>query len=383
MKIVAKTFAGLEEILAAELKELGAENVQLLKRGVSFTGSKELIYRLNYLSRLALRFLMVVDEFDCGSVDEFYSRIRLFEWWNYLDKAGKLLIDASIFNNTFFTNSHYAELKTKDAIVDVFRDKFGRRPDVDTSRPDLRVNVHMTYNHCTLSLDSSGHPLNQRGYRKQNVEAPLNEVLAAGMIVLSGWDKKSTFIDPMCGSGTLLIEAGMLANNIPSGFYRKEFGFMHWLEFDKALWNQIKEAENELMGEAEMIIKGGDISQNNLDAAEFNIREAKLHKDIDLVLGNFKDFQVPEGPGVLITNPPYGERLSFKDQDDMYKEIGDFLKISCSGYSAWIISSDLESLKKVGLKATRKYQLYNGPMECRFNGYELYSGSRRERPEPA
>lgn len=377
-KIIAKTLAGLEEILATELKELGAEDVRALRRGVSCIGNMELVYRLNYLSRLALRFLVMISEDNCRNTDEFYNTVKEIPWWNYLDKRGKLAVDASIFNNSFFKNSHFAELRAKDAIVDAFRDKFGRRPDVDTAHPDLRINVHMSGTQCTISLDSSGNALNQRGYRKKNVEAPLNEVLAAGLIRLSGWDGKTSFIDPMCGSGTLLIEAAMMANQIPAGYYRKDFGFFHWLNFDKKLWKEIVETQNSRISESDISIKGGDISRNNLDAAEFNIKEAKLHRDIELVCCDFSEFRPPEPPGFLISNPPYGERLSLKDKGDMYRKFGDFLKNSCSGYHAWLISSDMESLKTIGLKAFRKYQLFNGALECRFNGYELYRGSRRE-----
>jgi putative N6-adenine-specific DNA methylase len=271
----------------------------------------------------------------------------------------------------------YISQKTKDAIVDRFNKLQGRRPSVDIHNPDLRINIHISRNHCNVSLDSSGMSLHKRGYRQKTGLAPINEVLAAGLILLSGWKMDCNFIDPMCGSGTFLIEAAMLANNIPPGFYRREFGFQRWKDFDKDLWDKILKDSLKLQTEFPYQIIGSDISEKTIDIASENIVFARLHKDIVLQPSSFEDFNPPAEKGFLIMNPPYGERLVEEKIIDLYKSIGDILKKKYNGYQAWIISSDFDALKFIGLKPSRKIHIFNGPLECKFCKFEVYEGSKK------
>ncbi|MBK7213267.1 MAG: RNA methyltransferase [Bacteroidales bacterium] len=375
---VAKTIGGLEEILADELASLGGEDIEILNRAVSFSGDEALLYKANYWSRTALRILVPVFDFQLADEDDLYSHIYEFPWEDVLNLNQTLAIDA-VVSESELTHSHFVALRTKDAIVDRFRERNnGRRPSVDIDNPDVRVNIHIFGSKCDVSLDSSGTSLHKRGYRVSNAEAPMSEVLAAGLIIMSKWDKKSTFIDPMCGSGTLLIEAGLIANNIPPGQYRKSFGFMQWNSFKPELWKTVVEEALELQTEFEGHIIGNDISAKNLAAAKNNIKSAKLHKDIQLSVGPFSELTPPEGEsGVVVINPPYGERIKTNDIIGLYREIGDTLKKNFTGYSATVISSDQYALKSVGLKATQKHIVWNGPLECRVATFDLYLGTRK------
>jgi putative N6-adenine-specific DNA methylase len=374
--MVAKTITGLEEVLANELKALGAKDIELLKRAVSFKGDKALMYKANQWSRTALRILKPLKSFTLVNEEDLYTELKQIQWEDYLDIQKTLAMDA-VVNDSLFTHSHFVALRAKDAVVDYFRDKFGRRPSVNTENPDLRINIHLQNNICDISLDSSGTSLHKRGYRQIVGEAPMSEVLAAGLILLSGWDKQSNFIDPMCGSGTLLIEAALIANNIPPSTYREDFGFMKWKDFDAELWENLKNEAFDLQTEFDYKIIGSDISERNLSAAIRNVRSAHLHKDIELSVGSFENIIPPEGKGMLITNPPYGERMQVRDIIQLYRQIGDTLKQKFAGWQTWVISGDLLAIKHIGLKPTKRITVFNGQLECKFNKFEIYEGSKK------
>ncbi|NVO20102.1 MAG: hypothetical protein HXX13_10400 [Bacteroidetes bacterium] len=379
-RFIAKTIAGLEEVLAQELTSLGGTGVEILNRAVGFYGDKRLLYKSNYCSRTALRILSPLFSFQMADEDDLYTNLFEYPWEELMGVTQTLAID-SVVSDSELTHSHYVALRSKDAVVDRFREKFnGRRPSVDIDDPDFRINIHIFGNVCDVSLDSSGTSLHKRGYRVSNAEAPMSEVLAAGLILLSGWNKKSHFIDPMCGSGTLLIEAALIANNFPPGLYRKSFGFMRWKDFDQQIWDEVIAEAEDQQTEFEFQIIGNDIAAKNLAAARVNVKSARLHKDIHLQVGPFSEMARPEGePGMIIINPPYGERIRTNDIIGLYKEIGDTLKKNFSGYKAWVISSDQYALKSVGLKASRKDIIWNGPLECRFAGFDLYEGTRKQK----
>jgi len=380
--MVAKTFAGLEGVLANELKELGAENVKVLRRAVGFEGDDEILYKANYLCRTALRILVLIDSFSIKNEEDLYNRIAKTNWSKYMDKDNTFAIDAVVFNSCI-THTKYASLKIKDALVDQFRRKFGTRPDVDTDKPELRLSIHIEKNRCLLYLDSSGSSLNKRGYRLASTEAPMNEVLAAGLIKLSKWDAKTNFVDPMCGSGTILIEAAMLACHVPAGYYRKYFCFINWKTFDADVWKKVtSESEADII-EPEIEIIGSDISAEAIEVATRNIRNAKLHHDITLKVCPMQESVAPDGGGIMITNPPYDERLEIEDAKGLYKEIGNAFKTSYKGFNAWLISSNDEAMKFVGLFPEEKIALFNGALDCTYARYEIYEGSRKGTPRRA
>jgi putative N6-adenine-specific DNA methylase len=368
---IAKTVSGLEEVLMNELKDLGATNLLLLKRAVGFDGSKELMYRANYTCRTALRILKPLKSFEIIEQQALYDNIADIAWEELLEPTKTIAVD-SIISDSVFTNSQYVSLKTKDAIVDRLRTKWGSRPFVDLDNPDLRINVHIYKQTCSVSLDSSGRSLHKRGYRVSAGIAPLNEVLASGLIQLSGWDRQSPFVDPMCGSGTLLIEAAMLSGKIPPGYYKPEFGFMKWLDYDPELWHKIKEQEDEKITNAGCLIRGCDVSSRAINSVLENIRFIKMINRIKVEVAAFESYIPPEGKGFVITNPPYDERLHVDDMTAFYKKIGDAFKKKYTGYEAWVISSDLRALKFIGLHPSKKITVFNGPLECRFVRFTLY-----------
>ncbi|MCB9024416.1 MAG: class I SAM-dependent RNA methyltransferase [Lentimicrobiaceae bacterium] len=376
--MLAKSPAGLEEILAKELEDLGAEQIELLNRAVSFEGDKRLLYAANYRCRTALRILVPVTRFKIETEQDLYTSIKAIRWEDYLGTQNTIAINSTV-TTSIFTHSHFVSLRAKDAIVDRFREKTGERPSVDIDDPDFRINLHIYKDEVDVSFDSSGASLHKRGYHVSNAEAPLNEVLAAGMILLSGWDGQSNFIDPMCGSGTLLIEAAMIAMNLPAGQYRNDYGFMRWKDFDKDLWEDVKNEALEDERDFNFRIIGSDISEYNLRSAAANLKEARLHKDIELKVSPFQRMTPPAGGGIMICNPPYGERIKVEDIVELYQELGNTLKQNYKGYKAWVISSDLRALKMIGLKPMKKYILFNGQLECRYAGFDLYEGSKRAR----
>jgi putative N6-adenine-specific DNA methylase len=376
--MVAKTQYGLENVLAEELTALGAKQVEPHTRAVSFEGDLKLLYKANLYPRTAMKILTPILKFKAINEREFYEEVRRFDWDQFLSVDGTLAVNAAV-KSDFFNHTQYIAQKTKDAIVDEFRDKYGRRPSVDLRNPDLSIDVHIYKDDVTISLDSSAESLHRRGYRAENTIAPLNEVTAAGMILLSGWNKQSAFIDPMCGSGTLLIEAGLMARNIPANRLRKKFGFHTWKDFDAKLWQQIKEESEQGISDTSAKIIGCDKTFKAIEIARENIERAGLDEYIKVSNKRFEELTPPESEGgVVMMNPPYGERIEVENIEAFYKFIGDTLKKRFDGYTAWIISSDKEAMKRVGLTATKKITLFNGSLECKFNKFELYKGSRKK-----
>jgi len=376
--MVAKTFKGLEEVLYNELIAIGATSVRKGIRMVEFEGDKEMMYRANFYLRTALRILKPIANFKAQDEDELYQAVKKTDWSSFFDVKSTFAVD-SVVNSKYFSHSKYVALKVKDAIVDQFRDKFGKRPYVETDDPDVRLSVHITNDLCTISLDSSGESLHKRGYRIKATKAPLNEVLAAGMILLSGWDGKSVFIDPMCGSGTILIEAAMIAHNIPPGIYRNRFAFENWNDFDDDLLQKIydEESQNENL---DIKILGYDVSEVAIRIAEENCKNAGLHRMISLQVKDIEQL-VPENTpkGVVVTNPPYGERLVKDEIEVFYKMMGDQFKNNFANFTVWLLSSNMQAIKNIGLHPEQKLTLYNGPLECKFLKYSIYQGSKKSR----
>jgi len=373
MKLLAKTFFGLEAVLADELEQLGAKEVVQHKRAVSFAGDQALMYRANLHLRTALRILQPIHAFVARNEQALYRGVQQVNWARYLHPKGTLAVD-SVVNSPYFKHSHYAALKTKDAIVDQFRKKFGKRPSVEVANPTLRINLHISQDRCSLSLDSSGDSLHKRGYRLDKNPAPLNEVLAAGMLRLAGWQADRHFVDPMCGSGTLPIEAAMMAYGVAPGLYR-QFGFMKWPDFDRQLWDQLlRQAGQEVQPYFAHEIWGTDQSERFIQIATDNTRRARLRRAIKLEVCSMQELQPPEAPGLVMINPPYGERLKADDLTALYSMIGDQLKQRFAGYDAWVLSANKEAMKRIGLRASVKKELFNGPLACRFHKFEMYRG---------
>jgi putative N6-adenine-specific DNA methylase len=375
-KMIAKTMYGFEAVLAKELMALGAMDVKEGTRNVSFVGDTGFMYKANLCLRTAIKILKPYQSFKIFSEDDLYKQIYDLPWENFMDVNDTLAIDATVHSDTF-THSKYISLKTKDAIVDRFRDKFGERPDVDLDFPTLRLNIHIEKNFCNVSFDSSGQSLHKRGYKTATNIAPINEVLAAGMLLLSGWDGQCDFMDPMCGSGTILIEAAMIACNIPPNLNRKEFAFERWKDWDEDLFEKIEASVLKKMREFHFKIKGYDTSPSAVHKAIDNIENANLSEFIKVERQDFFASQ-KEGERHLhmLFNPPYGERLEI-DMPKFYKEIGDTLKQSYPGTDAWFITSNLEAIKHVGLRPSRKIKLYNGALESKLLKYQIYQGSKK------
>jgi len=375
-EMLATTLFGLEDILAGELEEAGAASIEKLNRAVSFSGDKKLLYRLNLSARTASKFLVPVRKRQVLSDKDLYTAAMDVEWWKYLDVDKTFAVD-SVVNSKHFNHSKYAALKVKDAIADRFREKYGKRPSVDRENPDVRINVHIDRERCAISLDSSGEPLHRRGYRLEGGGAPLNEVLAAGMIMLSGWRGEGSFIDPMCGSGTLPVEAAFIAGNAAPGLLRKRFGFFGWNDFDAALFGRISAELKKGERTPASAICGSDISKRAVETARKNIGRARLEKTVKIQAGAFERVDPPPAPGILVMNPPYGQRMGSADIVEFYKMIGDTLKRKYEGYQAWIISANFDAMKFIGLRPSKKITLFNGPLECRFQRYEVYGGSKK------
>ncbi|MCZ2139872.1 MAG: THUMP domain-containing protein [Bacteroidia bacterium] len=376
--MLATTQQYLEPILMQELQQLGAKNINKHNRAVTFTGNLGTLYRANLCTRTALRILVPFTSFTVRNEKDLYEEIRRMEWENYLDVDGTLAVNTTLSTN-LFNHSQYISQKVKDAIVDRFRDKFGRRPSVDIANPHLSINIHIAKNEVKVSFDSSAESLHRRGYRTEQTLAPINEVTAAGMILLTGWDGKGVFIDPMCGSGTLLIEAALYAKNVAPGLFRESFGFMHWKNFDNTLWDKIVTEAQNAIKETETIFIGSDKTFKAIEIARANATRAGLDEDIRLSNKRFEEVKPPQNTtGIVIMNPPYGERLPIEEIGAFYKQIGDKLKKDFEGYTAWIITSNKEALKKFGLAASQRLTLFNGQLECKYYKYELYKGSRQK-----
>jgi putative N6-adenine-specific DNA methylase len=376
MKIVAKTLYGLENVLADELTSLGATDTEVVNRAVLFEGDKELLYKANYCLRTALSILMPVGDFSIRSKDDLYKGGSGIEWDIYMDPDDSFSI-VPVVNSPHFSHTGYPGLILKDAIADYFRKKTGRRPSVDNTDPVMLINLHISNNRVTISLDSSVTPLFKRGYRQEQAVAPINEVLAAGILLLSGWNATSTLTDPMCGSGTIPIEAGLMACKIPPGRFRKSFGFQRWKDYDAELFKRIvSECDSHIVPSA-VKIYGSDISEQALSQTTANVSKAGLRDVISLAVSDFKDVKSHSDNGFVFLNPPYGQRLQPEETDELYSMIGTTLKHHFTGNTAWLITSNKESLKKIGLKPRGKYTLFNGALECILLKYELYKGTMK------
>lgn len=384
--LVAKTLTGLEEVLAEELRALGAKEVRPLSRLVTFRGNRRLLYKTNLRLRTAIRVLQRIKKFNVVDEQHLYDAIREIDWSQYLDPAGTLAIDPVVTNSTF-THSLYVAQKAKDAICDQFRERTGVRPSVDLDDPDLRLNLHMNQNIVSLYLDSSGDSLHKRGYRTVMTEAPINEALAAGILMLSEWDRRSPLLDPMCGSGTFPIEAALLARNIAPGVFRKRFGFERWKDFDRALYLDVcQEAERDERPALDFPILGSDQDANAARIAQQNVKNAGLADQVRIECKPFEEQTPPRPAGVVVMNPPYGERLEVARINTLYRLIGDTLKAKYAGWTAYVFSGNLGALTSVGLRPSRQFTLYNGPIESRLIEYHLHGGTPKPpatRPEPA
>ena len=378
-QMLAKTFKGLEEVLAGELVQLGANNVQIERRAVSFTGDKRMLYTANFCLRTASRVLVPIATFKAKNTDDIYLQVKQLDWAQYMTAKTTFQIDATVYSD-LFRHSQFVTYRVKDAIVDWWMEHEGKRPSVQLTNPDVYLNVHIAGDTVTLSLDSSGESLHKRGYRVANTQAPINEALAAGMLLLAGWNGQGDFYDPMCGSGTLLIEAALIARNIAPGIYRKGFAFEKWANFDADLFEDIS-SDDSRERDFQHKIYGSDAGFYAVQAANKNIQSAHLQRDIEVKQIRVQELKLTEKntEGALIMiNPPYGERLA-QDRDvlRLYQDMGTTLKHQFSGATAWIISSNEEALKCIGLRPAKKIHLVNGDLECLFNKYELFKGDRK------
>lgn len=380
--IIAKTFKGLEEVLAKEVIALGGNNVEIGNRMVSFTGDKELLYKANFCLRTAIRVLKPVAVFKADDADKVYEEAKKIDWQEYMDVNTTFLVDAVVFSDNF-RHSQFAAYRMKDAIADYWREKTGERPNVSISNPGLRINLHISNEDVTVALDSSGESLHLRGYKVKNTEAPINEVLAAGLIMLSGWDCQSDFIDPFCGSGTILIEAALIARNIYPGVFRKEYAFEKWKDYDADLFERIYNDDSEER-EFNHRIYGYDINSRAVQIAQENVKSAGVSNIVEVQQRDIAEFEQPAEKAIMITNPPYGERIGAVkggNLEELYATIGERLKHAFIGCDAWIISNREEFFANVGMRPSTKYALFNGNIECEFRKYQVFDGKLRQQRE--
>ena len=375
LQIQIKTFFGLEQVLAEEVKKLGGKKVEVKNRAVTCEGDLGFLYKLNYSCRTALKILVPIMEFKAFNETKYYDKLYKFEWDQFLEPNQTFAIDATV-NSERFSHSQFMTLKMKDAIVDYFQEKHKVRLNISKDNPDIKFHLHIDRELVSISLDSSGDPLFKRGYRKEQTVAPINEVLASGMLQLAGWDGKGNFLDPMCGSGTLLIEAAMIAMDLPAQTFRRNFAFQNWKNYDSELFKTIKEVRLNRVKEFTGKIVGYDIDYSALDAARANIESAEMEDIIEVRKQNFFDSEKDMFPLLIVFNPPYDERISIND-DDFYKKIGDTFKQNYPNTLAWLISADLDAPKKIGLRPSRKIKLFNGKLETRFLQYEMYDGTKK------
>ncbi|MDP1818084.1 MAG: class I SAM-dependent RNA methyltransferase [Leadbetterella sp.] len=373
-EIVATTLMGFENLLIDELRSFGAENMEKLRRAIRFVGDDELLYKANMLSRTAIRFLVPIEDFIAENETELYNNAKSFPWEKVLHLNQTFSIDATISGN-HFSNSHYVALKVKDAIADRFREKKGKRPDVGKDNPDIVINIHVTGSEVVISLDSTGVSLDRRGYRIKSNEAPINEILAAGIILISGWNAELPFYDPMAGSGTFSIEAALIGTKTPPNLNRS-FCLQNWRDFDSALFNKVKAELKSQIIEPDLKIFARDILPKNLEIIAENAELAGMDEYINLKKADFFETEPTTENGIVFLNPPYGERMKMDDVFDFYSRIGDTLKQKYAGFEAWMISSDKEAIKKVGLRGEQKIDLLNGGLDARLLKYELYKGKK-------
>ncbi len=376
---IAKTFHGLESVLARELNELGATEVQELNRAVSFRADLSLLYRANMALRTALRIMYPLAVEKVRNQDMLYQLAHQINWQRWFTPNNTFAVYAVVNKNPAFTNTQFVALKVKDAIVDQFRRLKGERPSVSKERPDVEVHVHIYEEQCTISIDCSGAALFKRGYRSGGHPAPLNEVMSAGLVLLSGWDQNSPFVDFMCGSGTIVTEAALLACRKAPNVHRSTFGFHHWKNFDAQIFEEQRQALLDQEIEWEHWVYGSDIEPRAIAEARKNAVNAGVDDVLRLSLIDFRDRPVPAGQGTIVINPPYGERLQPDELNLLYKRIGDTFKQNFAGYTAWILSSNSDAAKAVGLRASKRLVLFNGPLECRFLRYDLYAGKAEEK----
>ena len=378
-KMIAKTFYGFEDILSEELLALGAQKINKGNRNVSFYGDKGFLYKSNLSLRTALKILKPVCEFRFKDVNEYYDNIYSFKWEDYIGPTGSFLINSVVFHSNVFNNSKFTSLKAKDAIVDRFRDKFRKRPSINSFNPELKIEIHVNRNTCTVSMDSSGESLHKRGYKKYNSAAPLNEVLAAGIVLMSKWDKKSDLLDPMCGTGTFLIEAAMIAKNIAPNLNRLSFAFEKWKDWDSKLFEIIEESVRSKEIDFDYKLYGFDISNAMVKKAQKNIEVAEIDIDIKIVKKDFfNSKKTDEDKLHILINPPYDKRIS-KDVNILYKKIGDALKNNYLYSDVWIITGNLEAVKSIGLRSNTKIKLYNSNLESRLLNYTIYPGTKKNK----
>lgn len=373
---LAKTLQGLEGVLADELKALGAKDIEIQRRAVSFKGDKKTLYKANFWLRTALRILKPVAVFKVNSPDDVYTEIKKLKLEEFINANKTFSIDTTVYSEQI-NHSRYVTYKAKDAIVDYFTEKYGKRPTVSVANPDIYFNLHISHTTCTLSLDSSGTPLFKRGYRVAQTDAPINEVLAAGLLMLSGWKGQCDFIEPMCGSGTIAIEAAMIALNMAPGLFRKEFAFERWEDFDKDMFDEIYN-DDSMERDFKHKIYASDVSAKAIGIANANIKSAGLGRYIETKVMDIADMPAQEKPIHSVFNPPYGERLNDFSIKELYSTIGTTLKHKFPGSNAWIISSSMLGFDNIGLKPTKKMQLINGDLKCDFRGYTIFSGKMKE-----
>ena len=370
----AKTLAGMEQLLVAELAELGAISIKEVRRGVEFKADMATLFRACLSSRFALTVLRPILSFDAQNPDELYNEAKKWEWGAVMTAHSSFAIDVTV-HSSIFTHSQFAMLRLKDAIVDHFRDQGGIRPGVNREDPDMRIHMHISNSAVTLSLDAAGRPLSRRGYRPAGAKAPLNEVLAAGLLAHSGWKPGTPLYDPMCGSGTFTMEAALWADGLPIQWHRRKFAFMDWRGYDDEEWWHVRDEMKEQRNKVDTPMFTWDKDFGAISQTRQALANMELDGITELGRANFFKMKPRTESGVVVLNPPYGERLDLEDAPEFYGAIGDAFKTNWTGFSAWIISSDAEALKSVGLKTKRKIQCFNGPLECRWVGYDLYKGS--------
>ena len=377
LTITIKTFFGLEEVLKSELEEMGYSDVVVLNRAVQVKGELADVYKLNFHLRCAISVLVEVKQFKIRKEEDLYTECLKIKWDELFEVDKTFAVKGAIFSDVF-RHSQYPFLLVKDAIVDTFRKNRDERPNVNVKKPQVLFDLYVNQNVCTISMNTSGAPLFQRGYREATGLAPLNEVVAAGLLRMSGWDKKSQLIDPFCGSGTILIEAALMACDLPPQLERHHFAFKNFKNFDAELWNSIRDAVDTRVRELPCEIKGWDISDEMVLKSRRNLRGLPIGRFIKIMQGDFKDVQGSEEGGMVVTNPPYGERMG-EEIIEMYEEIGTWMKHNMTGYTCWILSSNMEAFKSVGLKPGQKVKVYNGDLECSFRQYEIYSGTKKNK----
>lgn len=377
LHLVISTYSGLEEVLEGELKKLGAKDTAIHTRAVSCTGDMGFVYKANLGLRTALRVMVRIGSFPVLNADDLYRGISLLDWNSHFNPEQTFAVKC-LDNDEIFDNNLYPALKVKDAIADQFRSKSGKRPDVDRNNPDIEIMVFISKGTAQVFLNSSGPSLHLRGYREEVDRAPLSEVLAAGIVMLSGWEPHKPLVDFMCGSGTIPVEAALLAAQVPPGIFRKRFGFQAWSNFEEGLFHTIREKQVERITESDVRVYGNELNRFVVKKAEANVKNAGVEDMVTISCGDFRDFNRPSGNGVVIINPPYGEKLKVEDVQQLYKSIGDYLKKNYAGYKAWIFTGSPEGASAIGLRPFRRIKLFNGPIECRLLGFDLFEGSKAD-----